>query len=97
VRLVLLGNRFLGVDIAEALAEHLKFLGKVKDFKVTDKTVELLFKGDEVVIDYDEFASPLRDTMSEDMIRAFWRSVWEKVIDGIAVVDDERRVVLHEF
>ena len=96
MKLVLLGNRGLGVDVVEALAEHLKFLGKVSDFVVTDKTVELFFKGEEVVIDFDDFAVPLRDSMSEDSIKALWMSVWEKVIDGIATIDDEKRVILRE-
>ena len=91
-----MGNRGLGVDVAEALAEHLKFLGKVSGFVVTDKTVELVFKGEEVVIDYDDFAAPLRDSMSEDLIKALWRSVWEKVIDGSVIIDDEKRVILRE-
>ncbi len=96
MKLILLGNRSLGVDVVEALAEHLKFLGKVSDFIITDKSVELVFKGEEVVINYDDFASPLRESMSEDLIKAFWRGVWEKVIDGVAVVDDEKRVILRE-
>jgi hypothetical protein len=93
MKVVLLGTKDLGVDICERVARHLKSLGKIKDYIVTDKTVELIFNGEEVVVEFKDFAEVLGDLSAEDL-KAFWRSVWEKVHDGsVELYDDEKAVL----
>lgn len=93
MKVVLLGTKGLGVDICERVARHLKSLGKVSDYVVTDKTVELIFNGEKVVVEFRDFAEVLGDLPLDDL-KAFWRSVWEKVYDGsVELYDDEKAVL----